>query len=296
MQSLYKMKHHLKTYFGLIALTFFSLSVGKMNGQSKSEVSVFTGGVITNLAYDVEGSEQLKKPFKPSLGLGYSFYIKERWALNLEVHYQNYQGETQYGSLDGSYMTVDNEGESFEFRYTLNGFTENQNVDVLHIPLTVQFETKGNTRFFARVGGQIGLLLASEYESAAASLTTSGFYPQFNAELFDPQFMGFGQYNNVRQAPTDLGWQNSFDAVVEAGVKYSLGNYQNLYIGLVLNYGLNALSSDVAPTDLLLYQTQDPENFVVNSLFDSGYAKDARLRAFGIKLRYGFNGFTKSEE
>ncbi len=259
--------------------------------QSKSEISLVASGIFSKLDYDTQEG-YLDQARSGSFGLGYSFYFNRQWAINIGAEYESFKTNLIYSALQLSNNAVDIEGETFEYRYTAEGYDEEQKLNVINIPLTLQFQTDGDeTKFYARVGGQISLINDAEYSTSIRNLTTSGYYPKYDAELFDPQFMGFGRYNNVSQESQDLEFDTSFAAVVEAGVKREIYNLGSLYLGLFCNYGLTTLSTDTEAANLVEYNTENPTDFTANSVLQTDRAEDIRLVSYGIKLRFAIGGY-----
>jgi len=259
--------------------------------QSKSEISLVASGIFSKLDYDTQEA-YLDQARSGSFGLGYSFYFNRQWAINIGAEYESFKANLIYSALQLSNNAVDIEGETFEYRYTAEGYDEEQKLNVINIPLTLQFQTDGDeTKFYARVGGQISLINDAEYSTSIRNLTTSGYYPQYDAELFDPQFMGFGRYNNVSQESQDLAFDTSFAAVLEAGVKREIDNLGSLYIGLFCNYGLTTLSTDTEAANLVEYNTENPTDFTDNSVLQTDRAEDIRLVSYGVKLRFAIGGY-----
>ena len=282
----------MKAIHKIAFITLITVLSAQMSfAQSKSEISVVASGIFSKLDYDTQEA-YLDQARGGSFGLGYSFYFNTQWAINIGAEYESFKNNLIYSSLQLSSDAVDIDGEAFEYRYTAERYDEEQKLNVINIPLTLQFQTDGDeTKFYARVGGQISLINDAEYSTSIRSLTTSGYYPQYDAELFDPQFMGFGRYNNVSQESQDLEFDTSFAAVVEAGVKREIYNLGSLYLGLFCNYGLTTLSTDTEAASLVEYNTENPTDFTANSVLQTDRAEDIRLMSYGIKLRFAIGGF-----
>lgn len=258
--------------------------------QSKSEVSIVVSGIFSKLDYDTQ-ADYVDNSRGGSLGVGYSFYFNPQWAINIGAEYESFKSHLIYSSLQLSSDAVDIEGESFEYRYHADRYDEEQQLEVINIPLTVQFQTDGETKFYARLGGQASLIMNAEYSTSIRRLATSGYYPQYDAELFGPAFMGFGRYNNVSRNSQDLEFDTSYAAVIEAGVKREIDNIGGLYIGLFCNYGLNTIHESTEKTNLVEYNTESPTNLNVDSVLNTNRAGEVRLISYGIKLRFAFGGF-----
>lgn len=263
------------------------------NAQNKHEFSVYAGGVFTRMNYELnQGNAKLGNGGQ--FGLGYSYYFTPQWSLGIGVEYQMFNSELYFRNLSGHKNYTDSEGDNFEFRFNTEKLLEKQNAQYLTIPLKVQFETKGYTRWFVSAGGKVGLNLSADYETEIGKLTTSGYYPQWNVELNDPQFMGFGQWENISTDKQDLNLKTLFMLTAETGIKETLNDNSSLYFGVYLDYGLNNLTPDSNGKKVVEYNAASPTDFGINSVSTSTnsnnvpYTDDLKFVSFGFKLKYAF--------
>lgn len=284
-------KNRSKKFFGPLFLFFCLLLLKEAGAQTKSEFSITAGGGFSQLDYELPQGGYLDNSRGGSLGIGYSFYLNTQWAINIAGEYESFKANAVINSLESFTPATDMEGESFEFRYTALNYEEQQKVQVINIPLTLQFQTDGETKFYTRIGAQASIIANAEYSTSIRSLSTSGYYAQYDAELFDPRFMGFGTFNRVKPGSGELELDTSFAAVAEAGVKREAGESSSFYIGLFINYGLNTINKQSGTASTLQYHTSAPTDFESQSILSSGYAEDLRLVSYGLKLRFAFGGF-----
>lgn len=267
---------------------------GQVLAQSNNEVSFYLQGSFSELGYEALGEEsELENGF--GIGAKYAYYLSENWSLGTGAEFQYMEGSIFVPNIQGAFMTEDSEADAFEFRYRAANFSENQDVYFFNIPLQVQYESLGMTRFYAAAGVKAGLVLASEYQNSATALETSGYYPQYDVELTDPEFAGFGEFGTVNNAESELGLKTNFVAHLESGVKLMLENSQSLYMGLFLDYGLNDIKPDASGERLIDYNNQDPTAFAFGSLLSSRremnsepYIDEVRTLTFGLKIQYAF--------
>jgi hypothetical protein len=258
------------------------------HGQDKKhQFSVAAGGGFSHLNYDLKQGD-LKQGIGVSLGVRYSYYLNNNWSIGLGTEYQTFSSTAEFDRLQGSYMTTDSEGESFEFRYTAEGFEEKQNLQLITIPLNFQYEGLDYPAFYASVGAKIGFAVNSSYETSIEHLRTSGYYPQFDVELFDPQFAGFGHFNGISQGKQDIDVNVSYIATFEAGFKPFEKEGRAIYIGLYLDYGLNNILKKDSNKEIIVYPETLPVDFKYNSVFDSNQTEEVKVMAYGVKLRYAF--------
>ncbi len=276
-----------------IVLALISVS-GQVLAQSNNEASFYLQGSFSKLSYEALGNDsELGNGF--GVGAKYAYYISDNWSLGTGTEFQYMEGAIFSPNVQGAYTTQDSEGDGFEFRYNADNFSENQDVYFLNIPLQIQYETSGNTRFYAAAGVKTGLVLASEYRNSVTALETSGYYPQYDVELTEPEFAGFGEFGPVNNSKSELDLKTNFVAHLESGVKLMLENSQSLYMGLFLDYGLNDIKPDASGERLIDYNDQNPTAFAFGSLLSSRrdmnseqYLDEVRTLAFGLKIQYAF--------
>ena len=262
----------------------FLVALNSMAQTKKQEVSIAVGGGFSSLDYKVEQG-YMNYGAGLQAELAYALYLGPNWSLGLGLAYQRYNTRSYTGTVSGAYATEDFEGESFEFRYTAKHHQELQSLDYLNIPLKVQYETKGTKTFFVSAGAMLGVPVRGAYQSGASAINTSGYYSQYNAELTEPVFAGFGKYGIQIPESRELGANISYSAILETGLKHQLKGNSSMYIGLFLNYGLNTIITPQSK-ELIMYHAENPAQFVYNNIFDAEMAKDVRLVAYGLKLKY----------
>ncbi|MDT0642192.1 outer membrane beta-barrel protein [Zunongwangia sp. F363] len=290
----YRNTYRSKINIKLLLLVLVCSAMGNSYGQSKSEVSFYLKGSFSKLDYEVlQDKSDLENGF--GFGAQYAYYLSENWSIGTGAGLQYMEGAASLSSVEGAYATADPEGEAFEFRYRVEDFRENQYAYFLNVPLKVQFETGDIARFYAAAGAKMGFVLQSEYETEASSLTTSGYYEQYDAELREPMFAGFGDFGALKTSRSDLGLQTNLILNLETGVKFMLENDQALYMGVFVDYGLKNIKPEKDGLNLIAYNAEDPMSFTNNSLLTSAsntastaYVDEVKTLAFGMKIRYGF--------
>ncbi|UNY98835.1 PorT family protein [Zhouia spongiae] len=258
--------------------------------QRKLELSVTSGSTVSWISQELKVGETKNKN-GVLFGLRSSLYLNDNWSLGLEVEYQSYRSDVRLNNVRDSYNTTDFDQEPFEFRYTANSYNEVQRIENINVPVTLQYETDGRkVRFYALTGVKAGFVINGTTQTRIGSLVTSGYYPQYNAELFNPKFMGFGTFNNVKSAQKDLDAKMAWSATFESGIKCFLNKKNAVYFGLFFDVGMNYIV-DNEPTakQLIVYPSDEyPVDLQYNSLSNTPYAEKMRLSSFGLKMRYSF--------
>lgn len=263
---------------------FLLTCLNSYSQEKKQEFSVSLGGPFSFLNYNHSLEVVAGNGF--NAGLRYSYYLNRGLSIGLGVEYQTYSSTAKYGSITGQYNTVDAESESFQFRYKATNLREKQNVGYLNIPIGIQFETDGTSKLYLGAGAKIGFSVNGTYETTMQNLTTSGYYPQYNVELFAPAFAGFASTNDIKAGKQDLKTDISYSITAETGFKQLIGKNKSIYIGVYLDYGLNNIYDRDSSKNLVQYNPEIPVNFGYNSVLDSPGSDDVQLLSYGLKLRY----------
>jgi hypothetical protein len=269
------------------SLTIAGLLIICLNsyGQDKKqEISISVGGPFSFLKYNSAG--QTVHGNGINAGIRYSYYLNEGLSIGIGVEYQTYNSDAKFGYLAGQYMTTDAEDENFQFRYKATNLREEQKLGYINIPIGIQFETPGTSQLYVAAGAKIGFATSGTYETKMQNLTTSGYYPQYNVELFSPAFAGFASTDNVTVNKQDIDTDVSYSATFETGLKQKIGDRSSIYIGVYLDYGLNNIYDKNNNKNLVQYNSELPVQLQYNSVLETPYANDVRLVSYGLKLRF----------
>ncbi|OXG04125.1 outer membrane protein with beta-barrel domain [Flavobacterium araucananum] len=277
------MKKYIRSYIASIAIVTVLLGSGlKSYAQDKKqELSIAVAGPFSFLK---STSGELVPGNGISAGLRYSYYLNEGLSIGIGVEYQTYNSDVKYQSISGQYNAIDSENEAFQFRYKATDLREKQKLGYVNIPIGIQFETPGTTKLYVAAGAKIGFATNGTYETTAQNLTTSGYFPQYNAELFSPAFAGFASTNDLKTSKQDLKTDVSYSATFETGLKQKFGERSAIYIGIYFDYGLNNVYDNKGNKNLVQYNPQLPVQLQYNSVLSS--SNDIRLVSYGLKLRY----------
>ncbi|WP_189605462.1 hypothetical protein [Salinimicrobium marinum] len=284
----------LKPGWQILLLMLVCGIIGSSHGQTKNEISLYMQGSFSKLDYEVfQENSDMENGF--GFGAGYSYYLSENWSIGTGAELQYFEGSAYLSSVEDVYSTLDMEGEEFEFRYQLKDFRENQYAYYLNVPLKIQYETGNITRFYAAAGAKLGFEIQSEYEASASSLTTSGYYEQYDVELSAPGFSGFGNFGPMNASRLELGLVTNLVLNMEAGVKFMLENDRAFYMGLFLDYGLKDIKPEENQGNLIAYNSEDPVDLMNGSMLSSinnksfnHYVDEVKTLAFGLKIQYAF--------
>ncbi len=294
------MNYHKFMILSMLLLLSFGAVTAQDESQNKSEFSVYGKGIFNTLNYNLQGDAERDNGYGAGVGLEYSMNLNNRWSISAGIEYQQYRSETNIIDLNDQYQTVDVEGSVFDFHYSANTYSEKQWIDVINIPVLLRYEMPArpltSASIYGAVGFQIGIPVNNEFETSTKELETSGYFPKWDLLLNGPEFMGFGNWDFLKSGKQELDIRKSYSFLFELGLKQLLSENRNLYLGFYADLGVNELIKDSgSPSPLLEYKADAPTDFQFNSIFNSApqlqgatYASKAKLRGFGIKIRYAF--------
>ena len=284
----------------ILPIAFFLLigTVGQLYAQKRHEFSISTGGGVSKLNF-LEIAGERNFGFSGNFGLGYHFFFTQEFGIGTGAELALYNTQFKMNEYDVNSMAADIDGDDFEFRSTISGYSENQSIMLLKIPLMLQVQSGGSQQFYMAAGGKVGFPLSGKYKSTISSLYNSGYYEHENALYDSQEFLGFGKFTN-KKYEGDLSYKMSFFVSIEAGLKSQIGEKTYLYFGAYLDYGINnIIDAPTEPSPFAEYNADNKPPFRVNSVLISQYglgndtspqlfADKVKPMAVGLKLRLAF--------
>jgi len=280
-----------KIQFSVFSLLLYCAA---LNAQYRHEFSLYGGGGLSTLKYDVVTGTQ-KNGLGGHFGVGYHYFFSPKWGLGTGLEGALYHARFELNNYQTRYQAIDMESNPFEFRSTLNDHKEKQSAMLLQIPLMLQYQTGKKHQFYAAAGGKVGFPLSGKYKISGSNVQNSGYYAEEDYEYTTQEFMGFGAFSNVKSSG-DLSFKTAFFASADLGVKWKLNDKGwSLYTGIYVDYGLNNIADAKNSRHLVAYNTTNPRDFAVNSVIHSHTQNSAQSFtdkiipiAAGIKLRLAF--------
>jgi OmpA-OmpF porin, OOP family len=266
------------------------LLAGTATMAQKNEFSIYAGAGMQGLQYTNNlGSLSVKPGFQA--GISFTHFLSSRWGIRsgLEIGYYHSRATLKEGTPFTSYE-IDSEGQAFEYRVKAGGYTEDQKLYTVNIPLQIQFQTPAacKQQFYAAAGAKLGLPLSQRYASKAGDINTTGYYPHLNIEITDLPVHGFGKQAGW-SGEGEYEFKPSVSLTAEAGMRFRLSGGRHLYAGAYLDYGLNDIRKTEGPAALLAYNPNGLAQSKATGLFNlNNVVSDTRLIAYGIKLGFVF--------
>jgi hypothetical protein len=224
-----------------------------------NEISVWTTG---GLSYFGKSSADFGRAF----GIGYTFFLNEKWGLSSGLEYAFYQNKTNINKFSDSYSITDIFGNPVIYQTRIDAYCEKQKLRMLNIPFSIQYQTSGKQKYYASWGCKLGFPVLAKYRGNNAVLNIAGYYPDYDQTEIWQNDLGYGIFpvsGNINKP--DLGV--SISGMAETGIKWNVGTGTDLYAGIFMDYGLNnMLKNGYYGKHLIVYNSNEPSKPVMNSV------------------------------
>lgn len=254
-----------------LALTF----TFTVQAQDKNSFSLSVGGGYHQLSYSLDnGTSKNYAGF--SISAGYSIFFSQNWGISTGAGIQTYKSTATINFLS-KVPDIDSDGDAYELRTSYNGWEEDQKVYFIDVPLALTFKSSfgSNAKLLASLGGKISFPINAKYTATRGTITTTGYYSQWNVELSDIPEEGFSTYNG--RPSGDLSLRPAFSLLADIGASFQINNATSLYLGAYTNYSLN----NILKADTKSIYLKDG---TYNGLFASNHIDNIKPFAIGIKI------------
>jgi outer membrane protein OmpA-like peptidoglycan-associated protein len=249
------------------------------------ELSFWTAGGVSSL--NKSNSGKSKSGFGGSFGVGYTYFLNRNWGLATGLEYAFYQSKIGIDNFSDSYGITDMFGNPVAYQTRINGYSETHKLGMFNIPLSVLYQTNGKHKFYASLGGKVGLPVSAKYNGSNAILNIAGYYPDYDQTEIWQNGLGYGVFNTTENSGK-LDLDVSLLGTIETGVKWNVGVGTALYTGIFADYGFNSMLN-ICHSDkrFVEYNSKEPSKPVVNTacvLSDKFSPMN-----FGVKLKLAFS-------
>lgn len=276
-----------------------SLLGGMLYQATAQEFTIGINAAQAGTSYKLpNGKVQLKPSFGGEVGL--QIPLSNHLKILTGLDFFQYQSKaTLTDNQVYSHNQIDDMGSSFEYRVVTTGYNEVQTASALRIPLMLQLTTGSleKTQWYFNAGGKFMLPGKISVKSTASKLTTTGYYPDVNAEVHSLPQHGFGDVSNWQSNgaySTKSGWFLS--AGTGFSFKLSPSGKTRLYAGVYADYGLSNLKAGRESLSLITYNSQNVANVQANGTMGMNEVADLKLMNFGVQLKLGFGNKQKGKK
>jgi OmpA-OmpF porin, OOP family len=274
--------------------------LGGMLFQTKAqEFTIGINAAQAGTSYKLpNGKVQLKPSFGGEIGL--QVPVSKHFKILTGIKFFRYQSKaTLADNQVYTHNQIDDMGSYFEYRVVTASYAETQRMTALRIPVMFQFSAGSfnKTQWYFSVGGKFMLPGKINVKANASKLTTTGYYPDVNAEVHDLPQHGFGEVNNWQSTgaySTKAGW------LISAGTgfsfKLSSSGKARLYAGVYADYGISNLQAGKESLSLITYNSQNVANVQANGTMGMDGVTNLKLMNVGIQLKLGFGHKQKGKK
>jgi opacity protein-like surface antigen len=252
--------------FNIASIFILILFASNTMAQAKHECStdcspypwslrVFGSPLLTNITSDTYSAEE-----HPGLGFNfggdviYTFFRHNKLSLNTSLglgltrYNTTRKGDYKNQLWTSEYEQVLGGSQTFYLTETATGINEKQQITLLDIPvkLGVDYALTSKWSAFLAAGVAYGIKLSSTYKSSA-TITRTGYYPDYNALIYDVDVNGSPYYYPTNKAVTgsgDIKARNNLSFEGTLGAKYKLNSKVALYAGVKYMKGLLNVKED----------------------------------------------------
>ena len=261
-----------------ITIGLFTVSSFAQKQQNRNEISIWGGGGISSLQYDLTFGKH-KIGAGGLVGLGYDFFFTYNWSLGIGAEFSALSAKAQLPLFQDQYLTTIpdymNRGGDILLRVGTEsdkGLYERQRAYYINIPLMAryQFDLFKGHKFYAALGPKFGIPIEGIYRTTGMLTTVGqelipggggnatrdpyqnmpdhGFTEQripidgngkFYTGNFGKDFEDFKNSDNEKIRM--IKGKMNFIASAEAGIKWRFkeNKHWHMYTGLFVDWGLN---------------------------------------------------------
>lgn len=246
--------------------------------------------LMTNLKSDTYSNEE-KGSLGFNIGADFMYYYltkgKFRASISLGIGYTNYRSSRSL-SFEQSIWTTDVDGDDVFITETVDNMYELQNFSYLDIPLKFGFEytLSQELEAYVSVGCTYGFNLKGKY-SNQATITRNGYYPDFNALIYDVDVEGSPYfYPTNKKMTTDdiisIKKNISFESAL--GLKLKLNPKISILAGVKYMFGFSDVINE---HDSFIVKHNQAYHYSLNSL--AGRGDKIKTSSIGLELGVQLN-------
>lgn len=269
----------------IVFATFFIFSNMIFAQKGSFYVSVQAG---TNKIEDTTPFIVDSGAFSGSIKAGYIYNLNAVFGIGTGIEYMQYKQDVNLNNNTYTSVMVDDTGSAFLYNQEVSGYSERQTLNAFQVPLFIQYkkELNATNSFYFRIGGKLLIPSKFKFNANANSITTSGYYLDFNLEITNLPSNGFGTQRDFQESNT-YKTKLAYMASTELGFDFKLKGMNSIYVGMFFDYGLSNVVDNSDSNSIVTY---NPSGLPNNSNGVYSYNKDIDSKPlnFGLTLGYSF--------
>jgi hypothetical protein len=272
----------MKKYLLLLSLL---LSLKATAQHRHHALSLHAGAGLQGLHYTLSDPDA-RHTHRPgyTLGLGYGYFFTPHWGVRLGVGLSAHRSQSTAAQGQSSYDALDTDGDRFIMMVDASSLAESQSALFVDLPLTARYQLALSPRWELQAGAgvQISLAAQAKYVVNEGTVTTTGYYPQYDWLAQDLPAHGFTTVNLAGHTAR-LPLTPAFSGLVDLGVGYALGSRCLLSAGLYVRMGFNTINDVPQSTSGSIVQTAQETN-TYTGMFSTAGISAVKPVALGLQV------------
>ena len=291
----------MKKIIAILVIGLFTISAFAQPEQRKSEFSIWAGGGISSLEYDLPVIGNHESGLGGLVGIGYNHFFHYNWSVGIGAEFSFLQAKSVFNNTEYSYRTTMPAGPTggireFDMRFTPD-MEEAQKAYYVNIPLKLQYQTDvyNRNKLYVAVGAKVGFPVMDAKADYSGKYSIKGWEVRNGQHVSVDPFTnmpdrGFRSGENSSNREFSLADLNVI-GTVELGMKWPVKSGKNAwYTGVFFDYGFSDVRPDAPEGGRPGYVNG---NGVFNSVIESNLVNKVNTMAIGAKVAFAF-GFGKT--
>ncbi|MDL2223349.1 OmpA family protein [Bacteroidales bacterium OttesenSCG-928-M11] len=286
----------MKKIIAILTIGLLTVSTFAQNEQRKHEFSIWAGGGISSLDYDLPNGFDHEKGLGGFAGIGYNYFFHYNWSVGVGAEFSLLQSKAKFNSNEYSYTTTMDARpgggvETFDMRFSGN-MEETQKGYYVNVPIKLQFQTDvyKRNKLYAAVGAKIGFPVMDANADYSGSYSVKGWQVRNGGHVTEDPFVDMpdrGFTSGSMSADKDFSLADlNIIGTVELGMKWPVKSGKNAwYTGLYFDYGFSDVRPDAPKSGRPGYVNGDG---TFNSIVESNWVDKVNTISFGAKVAFAF--------
>jgi len=227
-------------YILISCLSIISIStIAQTSEFKKTEFNINAFYGLSGLTGSLSGGSITPKT-GAQFSLEGSFFFTPAIGIGIGAGYADYSSTVKLDNYTSSVAATDDGGENLQYRTKANNVSEEDKLSAFEVPLFLTYRSKsGKVYYEGNAGIKASIPISSSYHYTGGTITTTGYYENYNVEFTDMPEHGFQTVTDPTYSGK-LSTNTAFSAFAKVGVVIPAGNF-GIHIGLYGSYGLNSI-------------------------------------------------------
>ncbi len=290
------MESHTLSVRGLFLLAGIFVSSFTIQAQEQyhHEIGFHLGGGLSTIQYTPPAGVTKSSGPGGMAGFEYTGFFSPQWGITTGLDLAFYSGSLTWDNFSLQYPVTPPSGLNgcTLIRGDFSNYKEQQYALLTQIPLMLQFQTTGSSRFYMAAGFKFGFPVYAVYVPTVGSVKVTGYGSGGQVYENRPEY-GLDTYNDLT-AFGHLDMRITALVSGEIGGKWKLSDDWNLYAGAYIDYGLDNMRKNHPVNQLVTYNSKFPKQPTYYSVLQSSESGNIFVEkvypfSLGVKFRFTTN-------